>query len=366
MSKETNLLDSILKNSASPWMDGSGDLADVVISSRVRLARNLRDIPFPHLLDEKQAAEVLDKVSGAVKSVNARNAKAGSGFGELVMVDLASVPALDRQVLAEKHLISPQHAQTGLGRGLITRADERIAVMVNEEDHIRLQCMYSGLELDEAWITASGLDDLLDERLDIAYDDRSGFLTACPTNVGTGLRASVMVHLPALAMGDEASRVLSTVNQMGLVVRGLFGEGTEGQGNVFQISNQITLGQTEKEIVENLSLVAKQVVAEEKRFRELLMKNQRSGLEDRIFRAWGILSNARSMSSQEAVKLWSDVRLGVELGMMPGLDVRRANQILVIAQPSFVQRTSGKAMPSEERDAKRADLLRQHLSPSRT
>lgn len=367
MSREGNLLETILRNSASPWMDGTGDLADVVISSRVRLARNLRDVPFPHLLEERQAAEVLDKVSAAVRSINAASAKGAKGaFAELQVIDLANVSALDRQVLVEKHLMSPQHAQPGPGRGLITRADERVSIMVNEEDHLRLQCLYSGLELDEAWIAASGLDDLLDERLDFAYDDRSGFLTACPTNVGTGLRASVMVHLPALAMGDEASRVLSTVNKMGLVVRGLFGEGTEGQGNVFQISNQITLGQTEKEIIENLSLVAKQVVAEEKRFRETLMKTMRTGLEDRIFRAWGILSNARSMSSQEAVKLWSDVRLGVELGMMPGLDVRRANQILVIAQPNFVQRTSGKTMPSDERDARRADLLRQHLSTSRT
>jgi len=361
--REESLLDAIVKNSSSPWMDGSGDLADVVISSRVRLARNLTDVPFPHLMEERQAREVLDRAFAAVKAISAKAAK--GAFAELGAIDLEDISPLDRQVLVEKHLMSPQHAQPGFGKGLITRPDEKVSIMVNEEDHVRLQCLYSGLELDEAWITASGIDDLLDERLDFAYDDRRGFLTACPTNAGTGLRASVMIHLPALALGDEVSRVLAAVNKLGLVVRGLFGEGTEGQGNVFQVSNQITLGQTEKEIIENLSLVAKQVVAEEKRFRDTLIKTQRSGLEDRIFRAWGILSNARSMSSQEAVKLWSDVRLGVELGMMPGVDVRRANEILVIAQPSFVQRTTGKAMPPEERDTRRADLIRQHLLPSR-
>ncbi len=357
--KKEDLLSSIVGNSASPWMDGSGTLSDVVISSRVRLARNLNDIPFPHLLEETQAREVQEKVFAAVKSVNT---KAKGAFGPLECIDLEKVSPLDRQVLVEKHLMSPQHAQPGPGKGLVTRADERISIMVNEEDHLRIQCLYSGLELDEALITAGGIDDLLDERLDFAFDERCGFLTACPTNAGTGLRASVMVHLPALAMADEASRVLSTVNKMGLVVRGLFGEGTEGQGNVYQISNQVSLGQTESEIVENLSVVAKQVVAEEKRVREVLQKTQRVALEDRIFRAWGILSNARNMSSQEAVRLWSDVRLGVELGMMSSLDGRRANQILVIAQPNFVQKIVGKVMPPDERDARRADLLRQHLT----
>lgn len=357
--KRDSLLDSIVRNPLSPWMDGSGELADVVISSRVRLARNLRDVPFPHLLDERQAREVLERVSTAVSGIAAKSSK--NVRSEIYVLDLQDVSVLDRQVLVEKHLMSPQHAQPGFGKGLATSTDEKVAVMVNEEDHIRLQCLYSGLELDEAWITASGIDDLLDERLDFAYDERSGFLTACPTNVGTGLRASVMVHLPALAMGDEVSRMLASVNKLGLVVRGLFGEGTEGLGNVFQVSNQITLGQTEKEIIENLSLVTKQVVAEEKKFRDTLRKSQPRALEDRIFRAWGILSNARSMSSQEAVRLWSDVRLGVELDMMPGMDVRNVNQILVIAQPSFVQRTAGKLLPPEERDAKRAELIRRHL-----
>lgn len=350
------VLESIVGSSSSPWMDGSGNLADVVVSSRVRLARNLRDTPFPHLLEERSAIETLDRIFKVIESVN----KKGT-WGELTTIDLADLSPLDRQVLVEKHLMSPQHSGPGPGKGLATRPDERVSIMVNEEDHLRIQCLFSGLELDEAWITANGTDDLLDEGLDFAYDDTIGFLTACPTNAGTGLRASVMVHLPALAIGDEVSRVLAAVNKLGLVIRGLYGEGTEGKGNVFQISNQITLGQTEKEIIENLSLVAKQVVAEEKKFRENLYKTRRVELEDRIFRAWGILSNARSMSSTEAVKLWSDVRLGVELEMMPGLDVRGINEILVLAQPSFVQRVIGKELGPEERDVKRAELIRKHL-----
>lgn len=357
--KKEDVLGAIVSNSSSPWMDGSGALSDVVISSRIRLARNLHDVQFPHRLEEAQAKEVQDKVFAAIDAVNA---KAKASFGKLHCIDLAQVSPLERQVLVEKHLMSPQHAQPGFGKGLIVRADERVSIMVNEEDHLRIQCLYSGLELDEALIAAGGIDDLLDERLDFAFDERAGFLTACPTNAGTGMRASVMVHLPALAMADEVSRVLSAVNKVGLVVRGLFGEGTEGQGNVYQVSNQISLGQAEKEIVENLSLVAKQVVAEEKRFRDTLYRNQRTALEDRIFRAWGILTNARSMSSQEAVRLWSDVRLGVELGMMPSLSTKSVNQILVLAQPNFVQRAFGKTMPPEERDARRADLIRQHLS----
>ncbi len=360
MKRKGSLLDKIVENSSSPWMDGSGTMSDVVISSRVRLARNLRDVEFPHRMDEKSARDVMDKVFRAVSDVNARKA-----MPELACIDLEDVSPLDRQVLVEKHLMSPQHAQPLPGRGLVTRPDERVSIMVNEEDHIRLQCLYSGLELDEAYITANGVDDLLDERLDFAYDDRSGFLTACPTNVGTGLRASVMVHLPALAVGDEVSRVLSAVNKVGLVIRGLYGEGTEGHGNVYQISNQITLGQTEKDILENLSLIAKQVVAEEKRYRETLLKSRRSALEDRIFRAWGILSNARTLSTGEAVKLWSDVRLGVELGLIDGLNVTRVNEILVLSQPNFVMRANGRTMSPEERDVARAELVRRHLAAAR-
>jgi protein arginine kinase len=361
MRSKEGLLEAIVRSSSSPWMDGSGNLADVVISSRVRLARNLRDTQFPHLLDDKSGKAARERVFKAVAEINAKKS-----VPELTCIALEDVSPLDRQVLVEKHLMSPQHAQQGSGRGLITRPDERVSIMVNEEDHLRLQCLYSGLELDEAWITASGMDDLLDERLDFAYDEKSGFLTACPTNVGTGLRASIMVHLPALAIGDEASRVLSAVNKLGLVVRGFYGEGTEGHGNVYQISNQITLGQTEKEILENISLVANQVVAEEKRYRETLMKTKRSAVEDRIFRAWGILSNARTMSSGEAVRLWSDVRLGVEFGFIQGLDVKRVNEILVIAQPNFVMRVSGRSMSPEERDYTRAELVRRHLAAAKS
>ncbi len=355
------VLQEIVSGSSSPWMDGSGNLADVVISSRVRLARNLRDVPFPHLLDEKAATKVMEKVFSAVETVNA-----ASAWRPLGAIPLSEVNLTDRKVLVEKHLMSPQHAEPGPGKGIATRKDERISIMVNEEDHLRIQCLFSGLELDEAWITAGGTDDLLDERLEFAYDDTCGFLTACPTNAGTGLRASVMVHLPALAIGDEVSRVLATVNKLGLVIRGLYGEGTEGKGNVFQVSNQTTLGQTEKEIVENLSLVAKQVVAEEKRFRDSLYKSSRALLEDRIFRAWGILSNARSMSSSEAVKLWSDVRLGVELDLMPGIDVKTINEILVISQPSYVQKIAKTDLGPQERDIKRAELIRNHVCRHQT
>ena len=269
--------------------------------------------------------------------------------------------APDRQVLVEKHLISPQHAEGKAGKGLVLRNDESAAIMVNEEDHLRIQVLRSGLELGEAWVLASGIDDLFEQNLDYAYDERIGYLTCCPTNVGTGIRASVMVHLPALAVANETSRVLTAVNKIGLVVRGLYGEGTEGQGNVFQISNQITLGQSEKEIIENLSLVVRQVVTEEVKVREMLFRNHRIELEDRVFRSLGILSNARRITSDEAIKLWSDLRLGL-LSMIPGLEMKDVNEILVLSRPNFVQKVFGTALTAQERDVRRADLIRKHLA----
>jgi len=357
MKPESRLLQNIVTRSSSPWMDGSGGSADVVISGRVRLARNLRDQKFPHLLDERSAKSVMDSVALAVNQMNGKEA-----VPPMTFVPLDDVSSLDRQVLVEKHLLSPQHAQPGRGRALVTRPDEKMAIMVNEEDHVRLQCLHSGLGLETALADAMAVDDLLDEVLDFAFDERSGYLTACPTNVGTGLRASVMVHLPALALADEVGRVLSAVNKLGLVVRGLYGEGTEGTGNVYQISNQITLGQTEKEIVEKLTLVANQVVAEEQRCRDDLLETKRATVEDLVWRAWGILTSARIMSSSEAVKLWSEVRLGVESGIVHGTDMKGINEILVISQPNFVMKSSGHALTPEERDYRRAHLIRQHLA----
>lgn len=355
--KKAEMFQHILQNSSSPWMDGSGDLGNVVISSRVRLARNLEDIPFPHLLSEKDADLILKRVFRAVRAVGEQ------GFGgPVIEVGLSDLSPMDCQVLVEKHLISPQHAQGRLGKGVVLRHDEIVSVMVNEEDHLRLQVLRSGLELDEAWVLANGIDDLCEKGLDYAYNERIGYLTSCPTNAGTGLRASVMVHLPALAIANEISRVLTAVNKVGLVVRGLYGEGTEGQGNVFQISNQVTLGQTEKEIIENLSLVAKQVVGEEVRVRETLFKDHRVEIDDRVFRALGILSNARKITSSEAIKLWSDLRLGVDFYMIPTLTISDVNEILVLSRPNYVQKASRTALTARERDIRRADLIRKHLS----
>lgn len=350
-------LETILTRAASPWMDGSGRLADVVISSRVRLARNLRDVPFPHIMRGDDAKEVMRRIEKAVSAVNGKGA-----WGTLHFVDLDTLSPLDRMVLVEKHLISPQHAQPGPGKGLAFREDEVLGVMINEEDHMRLQCLYSGLELEEAWVAASGMDDLLEEVLPFAYSDRLGYLTACPTNAGTGLRVSVMVHLAGLSMAGQVGRVLTAVNKVGLVVRGLYGEGTEGQGNVFQISNQVTLGQSEHEIIENLSTVAQQVASEEKRMRESLLRSNRQELEDRVWRSMGILSNARALTSKEAMKLWSDVRTGVDLGIIPHLTVKETNEVMVMSRPNYVQKACGREMTPAERDTKRAEMIRNHLS----
>ncbi len=355
--KNTGAFQDILRNSSSPWMDGSGSLGNVVISSRVRLARNLKNVPFPHLLSAKDADLVLRKVFHIADNVGEK------GFGgSIIQTDFADTSPLDCQVLVEKHLISPEHAEKKAGKGLILRQDESVAIMINEEDHLRLQVLHSGLELNEAWVLINGIDDLFEQGLEYAYDTRIGYLTSCPTNAGTGLRASVMVHLPALGIANEISRVLTAVNKVGLVVRGFYGEGTKGQGNVFQISNQVTLGQTEKEIIENLSLVVKQVVSEEIRIRQSVLKNHRVDVEDRVFRALGILSNARKITSDESLRLWSDLRLGAEFSMVSDLSISDINEILVLSRPNYLQKIFGSNLTARERDVHRADLIRKHLT----
>lgn len=346
-------LKDIIERTPSDWMKATGPQSDVVLSSRIRIARNLSGIPFPHVASERDLKKVLDQVQAAV-----RGARETQGFEIFLISD---IPALDRQLLVEKHLMSPQHAAEGKYRAVVLSRDETVSIMVNEEDHIRIQTLYSGLQLEEAWQKASLIDDVLEARLDYAFDQTMGYLTACPTNVGTGMRASVMVHLPALAATGQVGRVLAAVSHVSVAVRGLYGEGTESSGNIYQLSNQVTLGRSEEDIVENLKGITKQVIEQEVSARNFLMREHRKSLEDRVWRAYGILANARLMTSEEALKLISDVKLGVDAGIITEVGTRLLNELMVLTRPAYVQRLMDRELGPEERDAQRAALIRDRL-----
>lgn len=340
----------------SKWMEGSGPHADIVISSRIRLARNLKGTRFPQALNVRELQQVAANIKEIVSHSQEENP-----LGPLVFVNLHELSPLERQILVEKHLISPQLSEASQGRACILNHDESISIMVNEEDHLRIQCLLPALQLHETWRLANTVDDWLEEKLDFAFDERLGYLTSCPTNVGTGLRASVMLHLPGLVLTNQANQVLKALSQVGLTVRGLFGEGSQAWGNVFQVSNQVTLGQPEEEILANLSTVCKKLIEQEIAARDHLQKEIPLQLADRIGRSYGILTNAGIMSSKEALKFLSDVRLGINLRIIKGIDERVLNQLLVQIQPAFLQKFFGQEMSPQERDVKRAELIRNKL-----
>ena len=338
----------------SQWMDGTGPESDIVLSSRIRLARNLRGSPFPHGMSDDQGQKMLQMVEQAIALVE-------SGW-RIQFLRLDALPSLERQLMMEKHIVSPLLIQTPIRyQGVAVDERESISIMVNEEDHLRTQVLLPGLQLDEAWQVANRLDDMLEAHLDFAYDEAIGYLTAWPTNLGTGLRASVMLHLPALAMTRQAPQVFTTLAQVGIVVRGLYGEGSEALGNIFQISNQVSLGLTEEELVHNLFVVAQQIVGRERNARQHLMANAELALADRVGRAWGVLTNARVMTSDEALRLLSDIKLGSDLGLIEEPLTYTFPQLTVMTRPSFLQVDADRELAPYERDQIRAQTLRTHL-----
>lgn len=338
----------------SRWMEGTGPDAEFVISTRVRLARNICNFPFPSLASDEQ----LEKIFGMVERTFREHQDKLPGFRFL---NIHALPPVYRQVLVEKHLISPLLTKETYARALAVAEDEVVSFMVNEEDHFRIQCILPGLQLEQAWLTASRYDDLLESQVDYAFHEELGFLTACPTNVGTGLRVSVMLHLPALVITRRINHILAAVNQVSLAVRGLYGEGTEMTGNLFQISNQITLGQSEEEIWQNLYGVTRQLINQEKKAREQLLNEGREKLEDRAGRAFGILLHARLLTSQEAMQLLSDVRLGVDLGLIKKIPTRVLNELLVVTRPGCLQYLKGRPLNAYERDLERAVQIQKIL-----
>lgn len=339
----------------SDWMLGNANDSDIAISSRVRVARNLQNIPFPLLASREQSNEVLERLTDMEKYDDLQS------FGTFHMINLNDISPLDKKVLVEKHLISPSLANESHDGAVILSEDESISIMINEEDHLRIQCLYPGFQVRDAWEKATAIDDIFEAHIDYAFDDKRGYLTSCPTNVGTGLRASVMMHLPALVMTQQINRILSAVSQVGLTVRGIYGEGSEAVGNIFQISNQITLGQTENEIIDNLHSVVLQIIEHEKNARERLLSESKLRMTDRVKRSYGILLYAELLDSKEAAQRLSDVRLGVDLGILEGPSTPIMNELNVMTQPGFLQKKYGEMIGNEERDVYRAKLIREKL-----
>ena len=335
------------------WLDGSGPSSDIVLSTRVRLARNLKEVPFTHRAREEQMAMVYSSVVSAVRKTPALVTSTALQMRELT--------PLDRQFLVERHLISNDLADNGRPRGLLLVPDESVSAMVNEEDHLRLQALSSGFQLRSAWEAVNAIDDELGQDLDYAFSDELGYLTACPTNAGTGMRASVLIHLPSLVLTKQIGRVLQGITQVGLAVRGFYGEGSQIMGNFFQISNQTTLGQSERETVESLERVTRQIIDYEQRARDELLKDARVQIEDKIWRAYGTLRHSRVITSQEVINLSSAVRFGVALQMDGLASVQTLNELLIRTQPAHIQLATGREMEQRERNVIRADYVRKLL-----
>ena len=343
----------ILLNKTSEWVQGQGPEAEIVLTSRVRLARNLKEFPFPHQATHKQREEVLACVQRVINGIP-------SLVGSLYL-RLDTMDDLDKQFLVERHLISREHAQGSEPKAVVISDLEIFSIMINEEDHLRMQAVKSGFQLREAYALIENLDSQMEKKMNFAFHPRIGYLTACPTNVGTGMRASVMLHLPALVLSKQINQVLQAIIKLGLAIRGLYGEGTEASGNLFQISNQVTLGKKETDILDNLERVIKQVIGHERNARKLLLKNNLQQLQDKIGRAYGILKNAYVVSSKEAIELLSTMRMGVDLGLFKGLDRQCINELILLTQPSHLQTITNKVLDTAQRDTVRADLIRQRL-----
>lgn len=348
-------LQQFINEAVSPWMKEDGPDSDIVLSSRIRLARNFAHVPFPIIASEDQLGKILEFFSQEFEH------QTFGDYQRFELVQISDLKPIEKRVLVEKHLISPNLAEnTDTGAALISQ-NEQVSVMINEEDHIRIQLYYPGLQLERALDKASEFDNWLEEKIDYAFDEKRGYLTSCPTNVGTGMRASVMMHLPALVLTQQMNQVIPAINQLGLVVRGIYGEGSEALGNIFQISNQITLGKSEQDIVEDLKSVVQQLIERERNARQMIMNQSGIKLEDKIFRSYGVLAHSRVIESKEASRCLSDVRLGIDLGLIQNVSKTILNELMVLTQPGFLQQYAKKALSPEERDVRRAELIRERL-----
>ncbi len=335
---------------AEKWYQRSGTDGDVVISTRIRLARDFAHLPFPAVMTPDQREDMIQQVFAAFPD------DAPCAFSRHRMEEFPQRTLLS---MVERHLVSREFARNTAGKALLLTEDEGVSMMVGEEDHLRIQVMRAGFDLDSAWQEATCWDDYLDTRLHFAFDERLGYLTQCPTNLGTGMRASVMLHLPALQEKGIVQQLSTTVSKLGLTIRGLYGEGSKPEGAMYQLSNQVTLGITEKEAIDNLRSIVVQIVREERQHREAL--RQLPAFEDRVFRSLGILQNARLLTGNEFMTLVSHVRTGVALGMIHTVTLDRLDQLLIDAQAGALMEAAGTDLEPSQRDARRAQLVRERL-----
>jgi len=342
---------SNMLSTAGEWLRGEGPHHQIVISSRVRLARNLRHRPFPGWAKKADRSSTLELIRSHVEALPEMQ----ESFSE----SLQDLSALDR--LVERHLISREHAAKGAGSAVVVNRRQTLSIMINEEDHLRMQSIRSGLQLKQAFKLVDKIDSALEAKLDFAFDPRLGYLTACPTNVGTGMRASAMLHLPGLVLSELINQVIQAVSKIGLAVRGLYGEGTEAMGNLFQISNQTTLGEKEEEIINRLSKVIETIIEKEHDARQILLQKKPNTLCDQIGRAYGVLTYAHAMPSKEALNLLSIIKLGMDLGAFPEDQRLQIDELFIDTQPAHLQKSSQQKLNAEERDHLRAQIIRERL-----
>ncbi|RKY26633.1 MAG: protein arginine kinase [Planctomycetota bacterium] len=336
------------------WLRGEGPESDIVISSRLRLARNVAGFKFLYRASSDERSRI-----NALLCENIRKAGVAD---DMIYYDLESVNAIERSYLVERHLISRELADSRGPRSVAVGRDESLSIMVNEEDHLRIQVLQSGFRLREALQCMNEVDDKLSVLVDYAFSPQYGYLTACPTNVGTGIRVSVMLHLPALEWTKQLRKVFKAVNKMNLAVRGLYGEGTQASGDFYQVSNQVTLGKTEEEIISTVESVVKQIIRYERQVRQALVTDSRTSLEDRVWRAYGMLKSARVISSDETMDLLSSVRMGVNMGLIGEVSIETVNELFIQTQPAHLQKREGREIDTTMRDATRARFIRSRLS----
>ncbi len=336
------------------WLAGTDDEQGIIVSCRARLARNLAAMPFGPRATDADRRLVVEQVLGAARD--------SSRLRGALYFDLSLLDATERRLLVERHLVSPTLADAEGQRGVLFNPDEVLSVMVNEEDHLRLQAILPGLRPEDAWFQVSALDDELGAGLAYAHSPRWGYLTACPTNTGTGLRVSVLMHLPGLVLTEQIEKVLRGLAQMSCAVRGFYGEGSNALGNLFQVSNQTTLGTSEPEVVAELLRITRLLVTSEREAQQVLLTEARSQVEDKVWRAFGLLSHARVLSSQEFMNLLSALRLGFSLSLIDTLPTGFMNHLMLVTQPSHLQAQADAELSSDERDVRRAALVRQRIA----
>lgn len=339
----------------SKWYEDISADGDVVISSRVRLARNLENYPFSSKMTEEQAVTLVDKVKDITDSLSEDEDK------QYYACNISSLTDIDKSAMVERHIVSPLLIDKKQATGLILSNDESVSIMINEEDHVRIQAIEGGMNLDKAYEEANKVDDILYDKLHFAYDEKFGYLTSCPTNAGTGLRASYMVFLPALSSARMIQKLIEEVGRYGVTIRGIYGEGSKSLGNIYQISNQKTLGNTEREIIDNLNRIILQVIKQERKRREYMLSVNSDEIENQVYRAYGILKYARQIDSDDAMGLLSQLKFGHECGLIRFDKTFNIHKLMMGVQPGSLQWSMGKNVGSTTRDKSRAEYIRKEL-----